>query len=251
MQKVEQSMLAAAVLGARVIPNGVDLSVFRPTDRQAVRAELGIPKDVKVLLFAAKGIRQNIWKDYQTLRAVISQVAAHLGQSVLFIALGEGAPAERIGQAEVCFVPYQKDPEGMAGYYQAADIYVHAGRADTFPNMVLEALACGTPVVGTAIGGIPEQVKSLEYKAGRFGHQTYGPEEATGILVPPGDVEGMATSVEHLLSDEVSCHQLGGNAARDARFRFNLSLQADEYLAWYEAILQRAPQGGASIRSSG
>jgi hypothetical protein len=47
---------------------------------------------------------------------------------VLFLALGEDAPAERIGQAEVRFVPYQKDPHLVARYYQAADVYVHAAR---------------------------------------------------------------------------------------------------------------------------
>jgi glycosyltransferase involved in cell wall biosynthesis len=81
---------------------------------------------------------------------------------LVFVALGEDAPAERIGAAEIRFVPYQKDPAVVARYYQAADIYIHSARADTFPNTVLEALACGTPVVATAVGGIPEQVKSLQ-----------------------------------------------------------------------------------------
>jgi glycosyltransferase involved in cell wall biosynthesis len=53
----------------------------------------------------------------------------------------------------------QANQESVARYYQAADLYVHAAPADTFPNTVLEALACGTPVVATAIAGIPEQVE--------------------------------------------------------------------------------------------
>ncbi|HVX31203.1 MAG TPA: glycosyltransferase, partial [Nitrolancea sp.] len=67
MRKVEQSILAPAVAEARVIPNGVDLSIFRPGDRQAARAELGIPQDAHVLVFAANVIRDNVWKDYRTL----------------------------------------------------------------------------------------------------------------------------------------------------------------------------------------
>jgi glycosyltransferase involved in cell wall biosynthesis len=238
MQKVEQSMLAPAVVEARVIPNGVDLAVFHPADRQAVRAALGMPPDARVLLFAANSIRRNIWKDYQTMRAAVAQVAERLhGQSVLFIALGEDAPAERIGQAEVRFVPFQKDPEAVARYYQAADVYVHAARADTFPTTVLEALACGTPVVATAVGGIPEQVKPLRIA----NCELNGPhlDEATGVLLPPRDANGMATSITRLLSNEVLRRQLGENAAKDARCRFDLEWQVKAYLDWYQEIIDR------------
>src|SRR5262249_16805 len=111
VRKVEQSMLAPAIIEARVIPNAVDLSVFRPDDNRQARMALSLspnPK-TKILLFAANGIRQNDWKDYQTMRAAVALVAERFkGQEVLFIALGENAPAERIGQAEIRFVPYQK-----------------------------------------------------------------------------------------------------------------------------------------------
>jgi len=243
MHKVEESMLAPGVVEARVIPNGVDLSVFHPSNRQAVRAALGMPQDLKVLLFVANGIRQNIWKDYRTMRASVAKVAERMhGQGVLFIAMGEEAPPERIGQAEVRFIPYQNDPETVARYYQAADVYLHAARADTFPNTVLEALACGTPVVATAVGGIPGQVKGLGI-AGcglrNLGLNGYRMEEATGVLVAPGDVESMAEATMALLSNEPLGKRLGENAAQDARQRFGLEAQVAMYLEWYRAILTR------------
>lgn len=87
------------------------------------------------------------------MKAAVAQLAARMhGQRVLFTALGEDAPAERIGEAELCFVPYQRNPQAVARYDQAADVYVHAAEVDTFPNTVLEALASGTPVVATAVG---------------------------------------------------------------------------------------------------
>jgi glycosyltransferase involved in cell wall biosynthesis len=243
MQKVEQSMLAPAVVEARVIPNGMDLSVFHPAERRAVRATLGIPQEARVLLSAAIGIRRNIWKDYQTMRAAVALVAECLhGQDVLFIALGEDAPAERIGQTEIRFIPYQEDLEAVARYYQAADVYVYAARADTFPGTVLEALACGMPVVATAVGGIPEQVKGLRISDFGFGISDlngYGIDEATGLLVPPGDSEAMAAAIEGLLSDEVLRRQLGENAAKDARCRFDMERQVEAYLDWYQEILER------------
>ncbi len=187
------------------------------------------------------------------MRAAIARIAERLHcHSVLFIALGENAPAERIGRAEVRFVPYQKDADIVASYYQTADVYVHAARADTFPNTVLEALACGTPVVATAVGGIPEQVKGLQsLGCGISALNQYGVSEATGVLVPPGDAQGMALGVEQLLQDEPLRRRMGENAASDAVQRFDLQRQADDYLKWYEELLrdnppQRATAVGAS-----
>jgi glycosyltransferase involved in cell wall biosynthesis len=241
MHKVEQSILAPAVIEARVIPNGVDLSLYQPApDKAAVRAALGIEPGTKVLLFAANGVRTNQNKDYPTLRQAVAQVAEQRGGSpCLFIALGEDAPPERVGTAEVRFVPFQKDPRVVAQYYQAADLYLHAAHADTFPNTVLEALACGTPVVATAVGGIPEQVSGLAVPGGPLpALNEYRAEEATGILVPPRDPQGMASSCTYLLHD-AGLHQcLSANAARHARQKFDLQRQVDQYLEWYEHVLQ-------------
>lgn len=222
MRKVEQSILAPGIVEARVIPNGVDLAIFHPGNQREARRVLDISQEAKVLLFAANGIRQSIWRDYQNMRVAVARVAECLpGQEVLFIALGENAPVERIDQAEMRFIPYQKDPKVVARYYQAADVYVHPAKADTFPNTVLEALACGTPVVATAVGGILEQVKV----------------GVTGFLVPPGDAEAMAEAVIKLLTDDALRTQLGNNAAKDAQRRFDLNRQVDDYLKWYQEII--------------
>ncbi len=243
MRKVEQSMLAPAVVDARVIPNGLDLSVFHRADKRAVRAALGIRQDTQVLLFMANRVRRNVWKDYQTMQTAIDLVAERVRQrDLLFIALGEEAPAERIGRAEVRFVPYEEDPETVARYYQAADLYLHPARIDTFPNAIVEALACGTPVVATAVGGIPEQVKGLKTVPGRaktLKLNRYEISEATGILVPAGDAAEMAIGIERLIDDEALRRRIGENAARDARKRFDLQRQVDSYLDWYESLLHK------------
>jgi glycosyltransferase involved in cell wall biosynthesis len=245
MQKVKQSILCPGMAEAQVIPNGVDLSIFRPAERQVTRTSLGIPGGAKVLLFTANSIRRNPWKDYKTLRAAVTEVADGLAeQPLLFIALGEEAPPEQIGRAEARFVPYQNDPKAVASYYQAADIYVHAARAETFPMTVLEALACGTPVVATAVGGIPEQVKGVRSAECGVRNETdslniYGPDEATGVMVPPGDAHGMARAIARILTDNGLREALGKNAARDARQRFDLERLVDDYLSWYEELKRR------------
>jgi glycosyltransferase involved in cell wall biosynthesis len=217
-------MLVPAIVESRVIRNGVDLSVFQPGDRGFARSRLAIPDDTAMLLFSANGIRKNIWKDYSLMRSVIAGVAERLKNThVVFVALGEDSPAEFIGRAELRFVPYEEDPAVVAQYYQAANVYVHPARVDTFPNTVLEALACGTPVVATAVGGIPEQILDGE----------------TGFLIPPGDTRAMTEAIVALLSDEKLGISLGRNAARDAVKRFDLKRQMGDYLTWYQEILEQ------------
>jgi len=222
MDKVEKSMLKPGIVASKVIPNGVDLKVFHPDDRAEARQELGLPPDANILLFAANGIRRNIWKDYRTLQSALKEIAK-TGAKVLCIALGEVALTRRIGDVEIRFVPYQRDPKKVARFYQAADLYLHPARADTFPTTVLEALACGAPVVASRIGGIPEQVE----------------EGKTGYLVPVGDSKAMAGWILDLLADRELRLQMGRQAAENAAQRFGLERMVEEYLHFYEETPKR------------
>lgn len=244
LDRAQESILAPAICDARVIPNGIDCSVFLPADKGRIRQELGFPVEVRIALFAALGVRGNVWKDYEMMRKAITRAGEKLkGQQILFLALGEEAPDEQIGNVTVRFVPYKKERAAVAPYYQAADVYLHAARADTFPNTIIEALACGTPVIATAVGGIPEQVRSLRLDDIGFGLSApymtaVGLEQATGILVAPGDAEAMGEGIALLLKDATLTKVLGENGSEDCRARFSLMRQADEYVQWYRTILQ-------------
>ncbi|HWX08349.1 MAG TPA: glycosyltransferase [Gaiellaceae bacterium] len=227
MDKVERSMLAAGTIDARVIPYGIDTSIFRPGDRASARAALGLPADTPIVLVAANGIRGSAFKDLALMRSAVGIAAS---SPLLFLAVGEDAPEERHGQACVRFVSHQ-DPQSLVRYYQAADVYVHAARADTFPLVVLEAMACGTPVVATAVGGIPEQVR----------------DDECGLLVPPGDARAFADALQMLLGDEPRRRAMGGAAAADAAQRFALTRHVTAYLDWYaEALAEDAPRGAGT-----
>ncbi|MBX6312421.1 MAG: glycosyltransferase [Isosphaeraceae bacterium] len=239
MRKVEQSILAPALRETRVIPYGVDLSLFTPAEKAMARVKLALPPAARVFFFVAHGLKDNPSKDYETIRTAIHLVARRQpGQQVLFIARGAEAPPEQMGQVELRFLPFQKDYRDVIHYYQAADVYLHAAHADTFPLAILEALACGTPVVATAVGGIPEQLKSLGPPPSGGEWKAYPVEEATGILVPPKDAEGMAAAIARLLGNEALRHQLSQNAAWDARERFDVRRQVSAYLDWYTELRQ-------------
>ncbi len=239
LDEIQQSLVASAIVQSRVIPYGVDLSDFHPSDRWAVRARLGIPDEAKVLLFVANGIKRNPFKDYETIRAAVARLSERIpSQEVMLITLGEDMQAEQIGSITTRFLPYETDVRVVASYFQAADLCLHAAKADTFPNVVLESLACGTPVIATAVGGIPEQIKGLgDSDITMSMRRSFGADEATGVLVNRGDAEAMACAIERLLKNESLRCRLAENAANDARQRFDLTREVMDYLDWYRELV--------------
>jgi glycosyltransferase involved in cell wall biosynthesis len=132
------------------------------------------------------------------------------------VALGDSTRGEEtVGQAIVRSLGVVA-PEEMAEWLRAADLYVHPSRADTFPSGVLEALACGTPVVASRVGGIPEQVT-----------------DETGVLVDPGDPAALAAAIESLLAHPERRARMSRAAAADAQARFGQERQLDAYLSLY------------------
>jgi glycosyltransferase involved in cell wall biosynthesis len=240
MDRAMRSILGSGAKEYKIIPNGVDLSVFHPAEKKEVRDKLDLPQHAKIMLFAANSIKKNIWKDFATLQAALRSISETLKtHPLLFLALGENAPDMQIGEARVHFVPYQHNPGDVAEYYQASDLYVHAARTDTFPNTVIEALACGTPVVATAVGGVPEQITPLPFGIAADKERPQASDQSTGILVPKGNAKAMSEAIRVLLSDETLHLRLSLNASQEARRRFSLDQQVNTYLSWYEEILAR------------
>jgi glycosyltransferase involved in cell wall biosynthesis len=233
MGRVRESILASAIVESRVIPLGVDLDVFRPGDRLAARRTLAIGDDVRVVLMAADHGRHNPWKDFATGRQALLRAGSMMpGTPLMLVALGGSGDEERVDNVTVTHPGFEADPDGMATWYRAADLYVHPSRADTFPLTILEAMACGLPVVASDTGGIGEQVVSeSDPRRGR-------PEDvaATGVLVPVGDAEAMAVAIHQLLTDEDRHRSFSDNGAERARTQFAWRRYADEMTAWYREV---------------
>ncbi|MFC1584241.1 glycosyltransferase [Fibrobacterota bacterium] len=239
-ERMKESMLGPAVAGSEVILLGVDLSLFKPRDKTDIRKQMGLPLDRPVLLFAASTIKRNQWKDYLTMQEAVKLVGERLGTGrILFMALGEQAEPIMEENYEIRFFPYETDPVVVAGFYQASDLYLHAARAETFPQAPIESLACGTPVIATAIGGIPEGIKGL--RNGEDGidgdSNTYPEQEATGVLVPLGNARAMAGAIMKLISDNPLRIRLGENARKDCVSRFDQERVVNQYLALYRSLI--------------
>lgn len=240
LDRARRSILAGSIVEGRVIPNGVDTDLFAPADRGEARTRLGLPIAARVLLFIAPGGPSNRWKDQPTLRAALERPGrGDDGPPIICLVLGHGGTSEQVGRVEFRYVNAEADPRRVACLYQAADVYVHASRVDTFPLAVLEALACGTPVVASAVGGIPEQITHLAI-AGLTelpGIVATSQEKATGVLVPAGDAVSLRTAIAALLGDPELRAALGANARNDVLQRFKREQMVDRWLAWYAEIL--------------
>lgn len=244
MDKVKRSMLAPALLGTRVIPYGVSSDLFCPGDKMLARKKLGLPSEAVVLVFSSFMAKNNPFRDFEFLRNGLKRFANQWnGLPLVLLALGGEGEAERFGRAEIRFLPFTDDRNFVAGVYQAADLYVHAAKMDTFPNAVLEALASGTPVLATAVGGIPEQVRGLD-TGQRDALNKNDLSRATGYLAPLGDLDAFCHGLSKLVGNKSVCTRLGQNARRDALERFSLEREADEYESWYREILNKGEDNG-------
>jgi glycosyltransferase involved in cell wall biosynthesis len=254
MDRARDSILAEGTVSWQVIPNGVDRSVFRRGVRDAARALVGLPLDAVILLFTANQARRSVFKDYATVAEAARIIGTHLpDRNIILVVLGDGGPVERQANVEIRPTAYEARPERVGAYYQAADLYLHAAKADNLPTTVIEAMASGLAVVATAVGGIPEMVKSLAGAPGSWAGAAWNRSEATGVLVDQGDAEAMATAAAMILGDKDLGGVLGTNASSVAATRFDLERQVDSTLAWYRDVLDdwrsnagKARQGGES-----
>ncbi len=130
-------------------PLGVDVETFRPERRtRDLAAELNLPRGTRVLVFAGRFSREkNI--------PVLTEALRRLGDPYHLLLIG-GDEAGRAGN--VTRIPYCRDNHTLASYMASADAFVHAGTHETFGLVVLEAMACGRPVVAMRAGALPELV---------------------------------------------------------------------------------------------
>jgi glycosyltransferase involved in cell wall biosynthesis len=225
MGQVNQSILKPGITNAKVILNGIDQAVFRPGEKAAARRHLNLPMEAHILLFVAAGNRSNPWKDYETLDTAVQMLANKLqGQRLILLASGQMEKENHHKNLEVRHIPWLDDKSALVHYYHASDLYLHAAHAENFPNVILESLSCGLPVIGTRTGGIPEQIQE-----GRNGH-----------IVPQGDPEVMAGKAHDLLCQPETLARFSKNAADQARSTYSLERMVREYLCWFEELLTDA-----------
>lgn len=207
-----------------VIPNGIDLARYAPAaDKAAARARLGLPpRGLAIVLGsvsldeARKGGRQAA----AALEGVARRLAAAGGAAPPPIVISYGAGSLPI-RGLACRHLGRLDEPGIIAALHAGDVHLTLAREDNLPNTVVEALACGLPVVGSRVGGIPELIVHGE----------------SGWLVPPDDT---AAAAEILFGLAAGRRDLPDATARRRAERFDVGLQAERHLALYRDLLGTA-----------
>jgi D-inositol-3-phosphate glycosyltransferase len=194
-----------------IVAPGVDHAFFSPGDQAQARRALGLPVDCRIVLFV--GRLQPLKAADVAIDAVASIANRAVVEARLVIVGGPSGPfgeqeltalherAADLGIADrVAFVPPQRH-ERLSTYYRAADVCVVPSRSESFGLVGLEAAACGTPVVASAVGGLTTLVE----------HQS------TGFLVEGREPVQFARYVERLLVDRDLRRCFGEEAAARAR----------------------------------
>lgn len=134
-----------------LIPNSVDTTIFKPLDRKACREILNLPQDKKIILFVSESIH-NKRKGFEFL----SEALKTMGSEYLLCGIGHS----NSNTSHIHHLGVIKDERVMAVAYNAADLFVLPAKEDNLPNVVVESLCCGTPVVGFSIGGMVDMVET-------------------------------------------------------------------------------------------
>lgn len=166
-----------------VVPNGIDKEAFRPRDRTEARLALGLPDDRPIVLYVGHLSRE---KGAHDLLEAFRGLDGALGATLLMVGDGAGTEACR-ALANKLGVPARfvgaQPHETIPLWLAASDLLALPSWNEGMPNVVVEALACGRPVVATTVGGIPEVVQG-----------------AMGTLVPPRDVPALTAALSRTLA---------------------------------------------------
>jgi glycosyltransferase involved in cell wall biosynthesis len=215
-QEARKSMLFQK-FEVSVIPCGLDLETFQPRNKHAAREALGLELDAKVVLFVADQIG-NSRKGLDLVLAALDSLGDRHGVQLLTVGNGKCMVPSNFYHSHIGQVNSDRI---LSTIYSAADVFVVPSRQEAFGQTAIEALACGTPVVGFRVGGIAETV-------------TPG---LTGLLAEPENVRELRDCIAKLLTDSSLRTEMAANCHRVAKEEYSLQLQAGRYLDLYQSLL--------------
>jgi glycosyltransferase involved in cell wall biosynthesis len=234
---IRDELLAAGVASRAIwsIPNGVDTERFRPSgaaERAALRAALGLPAGRPLVVYVGRLAPE---KGVDLLVDAWPAVAARARARLAVVGDGPEAlrlrdRAEALGVADS--IAFTGGVADTAPYLRAADAAALPSRTEGLPVALLEAMACGLPIVATAVGGTPEVLA----------------DGATGRLVSPERPEALADGLAEALLDAGAARRWGGAARAQVLAQYALDAVADRFVALYRAVTA-GPSACSALRS--
>lgn len=208
-----RSPIAKASGGVRVVPPGIDMAVFRPQHRDQCRKDLDLPADVFVIVTGGASLN-DANKNVPWLFEQLSHLPDLPG--VIVLAFGEGSVPVP-SALNVRFIGGIRERGDLARLFAAADVFVSASLMETYGLTLVEAMACGTPVVAFRVGGIPEAA----------------PEGRGAILCALQDGAALIEAITELRNSPQLRERLGNLAHETARTRNAASSFANAFAQLY------------------
>lgn len=140
-----------------LIRNSIDMDSFYVIERKTAREKLGIPANTKVLLF----VSQNLENKRKGLALLMEAIAGWEDENICIVSIGNTSSRSNNANVHHISLGEVNDESTMALAYNAADAFVIPSIEDNLPNVMLESLACGTPVIGFAVGGMKDIISNL------------------------------------------------------------------------------------------
>lgn len=202
-----------------LIYNGIDPEIFHPMDKINVRKKLNLPPDKTILMFSAYSGLKNAWKGGDYLLKALEQID---GENIFFLNIGSKENLEKRVKKSIEWIsiPYVDNETTMAEYYAASDLFLYPSLADNCPLVVLESMACGTPVIAFETGGIPELLTNMR----------------TGYIARYKDVDDFVKGIKLFLDNVELRAKAGLSARKDVEKHFTLDKMVMLYEELYHII---------------
>jgi glycosyltransferase involved in cell wall biosynthesis len=201
----------------------LDSDVFRPQPKDAAKAGFGIPPEHTVIGFASENLT-NTRKGFEDLIQSLELLPASVRYQVTLLSFGRDPGSDIKARITLPWthLGYLNMDAPKVAAYSAMDLFVVPSRAEAFGQTAIEALACGTAVVGTNVGGIPEAI----------------PSNGHGFLFKPGDAVSLAQQLTVLLPDSHRRQELAESGRRQVIERHAPAAIGAQLNAFYESLAQ-------------
>jgi glycosyltransferase involved in cell wall biosynthesis len=207
------------------IPNGVDVETFRPvsaTERERIRRVLDVRSGPAVVFMGRLIPRKGV---ADLLRAWVEITAKRSDATLYILGTGKSQEGLQVQARELGIgdsVQFRGSVENVVDYLRAADAFVLPSHFEGMPNALLEAMACGLPVVVTSVSGVVDIIR----------------KDVNGILVEPKRPDRLAESLIRILDDSKSAFRLGSAARKTVQDRFSIDRVASMYGSLYGELLK-------------
>jgi glycosyltransferase involved in cell wall biosynthesis len=220
-RQVRQSMLNSFPIHR--IPNGIDTVAYQPKDPRQCRSVLGIASNKKVFIVAAMGLH-HYSKGPDLLIEALEMLPRSLKAESVLILLGDrGETISDKLSIETLNLGIVQSDHLKALCYSAADLFLFPTRAESFGNVALESIACGTPVVAFRVGGVPDIVRPGN----------------TGYLAEPENIEDFCKGMTQLLEDQPLYNYMSQRCREIVLEEYSSELHTKRYLDLYNSIIQQ------------